>query len=191
MALKSVEFVITGTAPMLMHNVRLADPLDPFAKEVKRLAGKRAKTDADHLEISNVEWEGSLYWSDELGLHIPGVNMETALKMGGAARKLKKKFEAGVVVDDTAIIHSGPKTMEALRDDKRFRDRRACTVNKSKIMRTRPKIPVGWKAEVVVKYDDSRLNKSDIEQAMRTVGEEIGIGAYRPRFGRFTVETVK
>ncbi len=52
------EIIVAINGPILMmHNGRTKDPLDPYAKALKKLTGKRKKTDADYLEISRLEWE--------------------------------------------------------------------------------------------------------------------------------------
>jgi hypothetical protein len=61
-------YKLTGIRPLIMHNGRMADPLDPMAKKLKKLSGERKKTDATHEKMAEIEWEASLYWSDSLGL---------------------------------------------------------------------------------------------------------------------------
>jgi hypothetical protein len=38
-----LRMTCTGTRPLLMHNVRLASPLDPYAKRLKALNSKKVK----------------------------------------------------------------------------------------------------------------------------------------------------
>lgn len=58
---QSLSFQITGVSPLLMHNGRLADPLDPLVKDIKKLSCKRPKTEADLERITKLEFLGSLY----------------------------------------------------------------------------------------------------------------------------------
>lgn len=46
---------------MLMHNGQLADPSNEWARAIKEISGKRAKTAADYEEMARLEWLGSLY----------------------------------------------------------------------------------------------------------------------------------
>jgi hypothetical protein len=39
-----------------------------------------------------------------------------------------------------------------------------------------------------VTYNDSLLNESDVLDLLRLGGEQIGLGDWRPKFGRFVVE---
>jgi len=43
-----------------MHNGQLADPMNRFTKAIKEITGKRKKSDSDHMEISHLEFLGSL-----------------------------------------------------------------------------------------------------------------------------------
>lgn len=59
-AYQTLHFRITGIAPLLMHNGRLADPLDPHSKALADAARRRGKIEADHLEIARLEFLDSL-----------------------------------------------------------------------------------------------------------------------------------
>ena len=49
----------------MMHNARLANPLDPLVQEIKKLTGKRKKTEDDLLQIARLEWEGGFYFNGQ------------------------------------------------------------------------------------------------------------------------------
>jgi hypothetical protein len=53
-------------------------------------------------------------------------------------------------------------------------------------MRTRPRFPE-WAATLEIKFLPSLLNASEVKSFLVTAGREIGIGDWRPRFGRFEV----
>src|SRR6478609_1208428 len=53
--------VAAGGTPLIMHNERLADPLDSFAMALAQVTGIRKKTQADHEEIARREFFGGLY----------------------------------------------------------------------------------------------------------------------------------
>ena len=54
-------------------------------------------------------------------------------------------------------------------------------------MRTRPKFNT-WAANLVIQYDDAQLNEEDVRELLVIAGESIGVGDWRPKFGRFIVE---
>ena len=39
---------LVGTRPMIQHNARLANPLDPYTQALAKITGKRKKTLEDH-----------------------------------------------------------------------------------------------------------------------------------------------
>ena len=41
---------LTGQRPLLMHNGRLANPMDKYTREISTISGKRSKTDEDRRE---------------------------------------------------------------------------------------------------------------------------------------------
>jgi uncharacterized protein with NRDE domain len=58
---------------------------------------------------------------------------------------------------------------------------------KNRIIRVRPRIPE-WSISFTVEYDESVINGRDLEQAITEAGAIVGIGDWRPKYGRFTAE---
>jgi len=58
--MQTITFEVRGNLPLLMHNSRLASPLDKYSKELKSISGKRKKTDEDHELMALIEARGSL-----------------------------------------------------------------------------------------------------------------------------------
>lgn len=174
---------------MLMHSDRFANPLDPMTKAHKSLTSKRKKTDSDHEDIAKSEWLGALYFDKKLGIHIPGQNIDACL-IGGA--KLRKqgtniKRAAMVVEDMVKLEYVGPKDPEKLFEDTRFVDVRGVKVGTAKLMRCRPKF-IEWSMSFSVSLDTELLNVDEFVEIARDAGRLIGLGDYRPRFGKFSVE---
>lgn len=188
--MESLKFRIVGVAPLLMHNGRLADPLDEFTRKIKEVSGKRNKVDADHEELARLEWLGGLYLSGGLPC-IPSYVMEAALiGKGGAARKMKmgKQATAGMIVgQDASLEYDGPKDVAALWKDDRFRFRIRAVISGPSVMRTRAMFSE-WAATIEVLYLPEMLNQAQIIQWMDIAGSEVGLMDWRPKFGRFTAE---
>ena len=55
------ESTIWKACDRLMHNGQLSDPLNEWTKAKKKITDKKKKTDADHEEVSRLEWMGGLY----------------------------------------------------------------------------------------------------------------------------------
>lgn len=194
--MKNLNLKITGIRPLVMHNGLLADPTNPFTIAMKKITSKGSKkmTEADHKERDRVEWLGGLYWSEDIGLHIPSDNIERCVLEGAKKSRLGKDAQAAVFCTEpeVPIEHDAitKQTKEQLYADKagRFILRRGVRVQLSRIIRIRPLIPTGWTAKFTLEFDESIINESNLLQAVVDAGALVGLGDWRPKFGRFTVE---
>lgn len=185
-AYQTLKFKISGVSPLLHHNGQLVDPLNQHSRSIAEITKKRKKTDSDHAEMSRREWFGSLYVSGGEPC-IPAEMIEAALIKGAMKEKRGPAAKAGILVEDNARLeYDGPRDPKKLWEDDKFKLRVAAKIGQSKVMRTRPRFNK-WSAEVVVKFLPSLLNAKEIRDFLVTAGEQIGIGDWRPRFGRFVV----
>lgn len=181
---------ITGVSALLMHNGQLADPLNHWAKAMKKVSGKRAKTDADHEELGRLEWFGSLYYRQDVGVGLPGDMIEAAFIKAAAKIKKGQQAKAGFLCDGfLPLEYDGPREPEALWANERFRLRAGVRNpgNNARVVRTRPRFD-GWSCNMTVEYLPDLLNRADVLSIFDILGSQIGLGDWRPRFGRFTVE---
>lgn len=183
-----IRITATGTRPLLLHNVRLASPLNPYSKQLKQLNSKRVKTDEDRIAIARVEFEGSLYFDEQVGPFIPGQNVLAALVEGGRLTKAGRKIERGVAVEDLVLplIYRGPRDIEGLWGDgeSEFVDMRTVVVQRSKVDRCRP-IFKDWAFEADILIDPAVIDPDEFQEVARNAGAMAGIGDYRRLFGRF------
>ncbi len=189
--MKQVKFKLIGQAPLLQHNPRLANPLDPATKEIAAIARKRGKTDADHETLAQLEFKAGLYFHDEEGPYVPAPWIDRTLQDSGKREKLGSTLRAysRVLEDRLAIEYDGPRTMEGLWK-KRFHLTLPVGVNGRKTMRTRPCF-AEWSVQCTVMYDEAALDAAQIVRIMERAGQAVGIGDYRPRYGRFTCEVLQ
>ena len=190
--MKTLRCKIIGIAPLLMHNGQLADPLNPVARKIKEISSKRKKVDADFEEMAKLEWFGSLYSKDGR-IVIPATNLEAMLiGKGSSARKVKMGKQAAAAVfvtDDAPLEYDGPTDLEKLYEDKRFVYRVAVVVNGNRVLRTRPMFEeLGASFEIA--FDPELLNQEHIERWVRVAGEQVGLMEWRPRWGRFRIESL-
>lgn len=187
-----IRMTLTGTTPLLMHNSQLSDPLNPITKALKDISSKRTKTEDDHWEMARVEFLGGLYHDPELGPYIPGANLHRCLNEGAKLNKLGRHVERGVVVIDEMLplAYLGPRDVDGLWADENFRSRLSVGVTTSRVMRTRPQFRK-WAMEAELIVDTDQLDFGQISGIAEKSGAMIGLGDYRPHYGRFTVEVVK
>lgn len=183
---------IQGTAPLLMQAETLANPLHELTKAHKAVSGKRKKTEDDYLWLMESEWSASMYFDEDIGPYIPALNMEGAIAEAGKIHRLGKTIKQAVqVVNDRAKLeYDGPRKKDALWKSNKFADVRGVNVSGKKIMRCRP-IFLNWAAQFDIAFMDDVIDRSDLTRVIEEAGRRIGIGTYRPRFGRFSAGVVK
>mgnify|MGYP000891936813 CR=1 FL=1 len=184
-----VSFRLTGIAPLIMHSGRLSDPLDPATKAIKAVSSKRKKTEDDLEELARLEWIGSLYAEDGV-VGIPSDNIEAMLAESAKAQKMGKQFKAGVFCDGFyKLNYEGPKDFKELWESGNFKLSTQVRVMSSRVIRTRP-IFHSWSLDCSVSFFPQVVNKSSVIDAMEHAGIFVGVGDWRPRYGRFVVEVL-
>lgn len=199
MAQQSYSFKINGIAPLIVHNGELADPFYVFSQEIKKISGKRKKTEADHEMMAKLEWRGGLY-VNEGRLIIPSDCFEASLVGAAKLSRLGKDAARGLFVEDHLLIEGDgvPEFVdEAVLDEMyeartesnslKFVFRKGVRVGTAKVMRTRPIFGAGWSARATIAFNDAVFNKQQIEDLAEAAGSQIGLCEWRPRYGRFTV----
>ena len=189
--METIKFKIVGDTIVLMHSAeKLADPLNAHTKLIKEISSKRNKTEKDHMDMSRLEWEAGIYYDEDIGPYFPAVNVEACLRSAAKLSRLGKAVERAIFVqpDLVALDYDGPRKInELFYENSPFIDKRAINVKTSKVMRTRPKFPAGWSMTFTVSYMADIITKDQLILICKTAGRLIGMGDYRPRFGRFTV----
>jgi hypothetical protein len=187
---ETITFKLTGVAPLVMHSGRLANPLDPATKAVKAVSSKRKKADEDIEELARLEWIGSLYAEDNV-VGIPSDNIEAMVAEASKAQKMGKQFKAGVFCDGFfPLEYDGPKDFEKLWNGGEHRLTVQARVMASRVMRTRP-IFKKWSLVCQVAFFPQVVNREAVIEAMEHAGVFVGLGDWRPRYGRFEVDVVR
>lgn len=182
---------LTGTRPLLMHADIFADPLNPLTKAHKVLTSKRKKSDEDHDLIARSEWRGGMYFDDVLGPYMPGVNIEAAMIAGGKLSKLGTQLKRSVeVVDERCKLeYTGPRTVEKLWNA-RFYDARSVKIQSARLTRYRPLFKE-WTATCEIMFDQETIDRAQVLKCLTDGGMYCGVGDFRPKFGRFSVEVIE
>lgn len=125
-------------------------------------------------------------------------NFAACLINAAAKHRLKDRFKSGIFPDAEdglgwTISYDGPQNLATIRADSRFTLRRLVPnrKNDSRSPAVFPMLPTGWKITVAFEADETILNKSDIQQVLLTAGFYVGLGGWRPMFGRFKVEKLE
>ena len=187
--MKMANIRLTGIATLLTHNERLANKLDPLARELASVSSKRKKTDDDLQEMARLELMGGVYETDDGHVGIPTWNVFRALQDGAKLNKLGKAVERAVIpasADVVPIKHDGPTRAVDMWTGGCY-DQRSVKVGMAKITRTRPAFR-NWVVDVKFAVDTEILRWDELVMIADNAGRLVGIGDYRPRFGRFDAE---
>ena len=182
----------TGSAPLVLHSDRTANPIDPAAKAIKKLSSKRVKTDADHEEIARIEHAAGIYFDPDIGPYVPGANFFRCLTDAARITKAGKKIERGLLIVSNVnpLAYPGPRTLDGLWEDESYRLVAAVKIGKAKTMRCRP-IFREWRTECQAMLDRSILGLDELGAIVEQAGSMVGLGDWRPLYGRFTGEVVR
>jgi hypothetical protein len=164
---------IEGISPLLQHRFSGDGELPPEAKFV---AGSR-----DYTE----EWEGALYKMEDGTVYQPSDHIENSLvkaasnfQITGRGKKTYKDLvKAAIIIDPVFIPHKFQKFDI---------DRRAVRVGRSRVIRQRPCFHQ-WQLCFELQITEEQLPGKVVKEILDYAGRYVGIGDFRPKFGRFHV----
>ena len=171
------------TNPLVVHNPRLSIPTDPFAEQLSRLTSKPGKqrTHEDHVEMGRVEWEGGLYWDEDLGPYVPTAYAMTSLWQSAKLTRDGEGLRRAVTLlgcDAGARIpieYDGPRDIKSMWDDDGFRLVMSLPQGRVRVTRTRPRF-APWQLQMTVLLEEALMNPSVFEEIAVRAGRLIGVG---------------
>jgi hypothetical protein len=171
-----VAIAIEGSADLLFHRWN-CESVEAKSKAAKNSAAKKT----DDIE--------SYVWRDECGaLCVPGEYIRQAIvhaaKFRQDPRSPRKSamdlYKAGVV-SLTNLASLGTEKWD-------YEDKRRVVIQRNGVNRVRPAMRVGWKAEFdLMVLTPEYISRQDLQDVLGTAGRLIGVGDFRPTFGRFNV----
>lgn len=185
--MKKLHIALNGTNTLLMHSPKTVNPLHPLAIKIKSFTSKRKKTEDDLQKISELEWEAGLYYDETNGLHIPAECLQKTLENGAKLFKAGKDIQRYVqFAGAVAPLNIGvPFDLEKMRHDMRYFDVRTVAVQRSRVIRTRPRFDV-WRCEFDVLFDEAHIDVDTIVKALENAGQYVGLCDGRQLgYGRF------
>ena len=186
--MKTKTYSIRGTVSLLMHNGRLANPLDKYTKALKKVSGKGKKTEEDHEAMANIEARASLYYNEADGYFLPGENVEACLLSAAKLQRLGTTLKRGARVVDMncPLSTKAPNDPDKLAQNPDFLYQKLVKVGTSRVVRTRP-IFNEWSTTFTIGYLPDQIDEESIDRIVKDAGELIGLGDWRPRFGLFEI----
>lgn len=181
-----VECTVKGIAPLMQHRF----PLPDFGSLSN--GGKKSTGAQDYSQ----EWRDYLYVKDGMivqpSCHFEGamVKAATGFKVSGKRGKTYKDlFQANIVIDPTDIPHNipVPEELDCDADKVLYLDMRPVIIQRSRVVRLRPTFKPGWELSFNINVLDDEIPFQMVSEVLLQAGKAVGIGDYRPKFGRFMV----
>ncbi len=170
---------ITGTADMLFHRWNC----EAVAAKGAAAKGSKAKK-TDDIE--------TYVYRDDIGnLCIPGEYLRQSIihaaKFRQDPRSPRKSsmdlYKAGIV-SLTILATLGKKNWD-------YEDMRRVMIQRNAVTRTRPAMKAGWEAEFQLMVNlPEYIRPIDLHDVMSSAGRLIGLGDFRPTYGRFAVSSI-
>jgi len=167
-----VKVKIRGIADYLQHK-------RPFEEE----ASRKRSGESDYSK----EAENSMYFDDEIGCYIPSKQLRAGLvkaavnfKVKGRMGKTYKDMVNATVEVEPDKIPLGKKTFD-------YNHQEFVKIQRNQILRSRPAFKKGWEAEFSLLVLDDQMPKDVLKEIVEYAGKFVGIGDWRPHFGRFEI----
>ena len=186
-----LELSMTGDRPLIMHNGRLANPIDPHTRQLKAITSKRKKTDDDLIEIMVAESRGAAYETTSGLIGLPTSNVWRAVYDAAKAYKLGEDVKRSLLFAETVEpleIDGRTWPVDEFLDDPAHIDYRAVKIGRVRTMRARPLIPTGWQCSAIFDLLDDVLQPNMLGPVIERAGRLVGLCDWRPTYGTFAGE---
>lgn len=183
----TVSVHVEGIAPLLQHRY----PLPDFETLTK--GGKKQTGEADYSQ----EWHNYLYTNSDNEIYQPATHFDGCMAKAAAGFKVQGQrgktysalFKGNVFCSPDEIQHGikKPETLDGDADKPLYLDLRPVVIQRARIARIRPCFKPGWKLNFTIEVLDDQIPPNVVNEVLQLAGKTIGIGDFRPRFGRFMV----
>ncbi len=170
------EVVIQGSSDLIFHRWSVS----AIAEKAKAAKNSKAK------KTDNVE---SYVWrDDDNNLCLPGEYVRQSIIHAAkfrqdprSPRKSAMDLYKAAIVSLTNLASLGAKDWD-------YEDQRRVVIQRAGVNRIRPAMRVGWKAEVqLMVLLPEYIQPMDLQDVLTNAGKLIGVGDFRPTFGRFQI----
>jgi hypothetical protein len=178
---------VQGISVMLQHRFPIPSYEEMSSGGTKHTGAKDYST----------EWKESLYTTEKGEIYQPANHFELAMvkaatnfKVTGKRGKSYKDLVSANVVIDPERIPFGiivPDQLDTDADKPLYLDLRPVVIQRARVVRIRPAFKPGWELEFTINVLDDELPANMLQDILVLAGKTVGVGDYRPKFGRFSV----
>lgn len=202
--MKTIKLQWTGLRPLVMSNPQTVNIVNPHAVESRRLGAltkaARKKGDEDRLveleeQQRKNDFAASAYFDAE-GFYLPDTVILACLKEAARTIRKGKDIDRAVIMTETEARLVTRKRFKSIEDaftDDGFRLETPAKIppkTGALIWKCRCMIPTGWTCAFTLEFEDSLIAEKTLREIATVAGSLIGVGGWRPKFGRFSVDTL-
>lgn len=171
-----VNVTIQGAADFLFHRWN-NEAVEAKAKAAK---GSKAKKSDD--------LESYVYRNEDGELCVPGEYLRMAIVNAAKYRQdPRSPRKSAMDLFKAAVISITPLATLGVKDWD-YEDRRRVVVQRNGITRVRPAMKAGWKASFDLQVNiPEYVDRNTLRETIEVAGRLIGLGDFRPTFGRFGI----
>lgn len=183
----TIDVSVEGIAPLMQHRYPLPD-FEDLSK-----GGKKRTGETDYSQ----EWREYLYVTSDGEIYQPATHFDGAMVKAAAGYKIqgqrgktyKDLFKGNVFCSPDSILHGtkAPESLDTDGDKRLYLDVRPVVVQRARVVRVRPCFKTGWKLDFEITVLDDQIPANVVNEVLTLAGRTVGIGDFRPRFGRFMV----
>lgn len=188
--MKTYEIKIKSICPMLHHG---AQAVGMQEQSLKKKGGTALTGNPD-------EWKDTIYYKDGIGIYLPAMSFEACIK--NAAKQFKitgratatKYVDSGVFcIDEYLPFLVNGKPIMSLDDPRIVIDKRTVKnpSTKGRNVRYRAKFDEWASSFKILVHADDYLSDKLLSEIIVYGGLYVGVGDYRPKFGRFNLVSMK
>lgn len=175
----SITATIEGVAPILFNRMTSGERAVLEGEKAGGQKASKAQRQAEALER---------VYRDDRGLYIPAWNLKRCIVDGASKAGLKEgRASLGQFLIAEMFLAEDPAFGKADQDFvHEALGRKPARTGAAAIIR-RPALAVGWQLPFTLHVVEDRRSPDSIRVALETAGLKVGLGSWRPEFGRFRV----
>jgi len=171
-----IQVKIRGIADYLQHK-------RPFEEDNSR----QSSGEKDYSK----EAENSMYFDDETGCYIPSKQLRASLVKAGVSFKIKGRMGKTYKDMVNATVEIEPDKIPLGKKTFDYNHQEFVKIQRNQILRSRPAFKKGWEVDLTLIVMDDQMQKKILKEIIEYAGKFVGIGDWRPHFGRFEVVKFK
>jgi len=182
--MKKYEIQIEGVTDMLINK---------FSHELNKEKTSVAKDKLVEWEEKN--WKKKAYINDDVEPFMPDVYITGSLRNGAyssglqLSKKKGKKTISKAFIDGNSLIDNTKPLIKISSEIIPFSTN--VKINKATITTIRPLFSAGWKCNFQIVDLNESFTLEEIERLFNYCGKYIGVGDWRPKYGRFKINKIK